>query len=98
MKAFYNKCASTHISLGGLTPVEFAAQRDSPKREETTNQEYKTKHKRTSVQGIGLVSRRWGKVTGCKAGGGFRGLVRARHAVPLCGEGVWVGDVALEAR
>ena len=72
MKAFYNKCASTHISLGGLTPVEFAAQRDSPKREETTNQGYKTKRIRASFQGIGLVSRRWGMVTGRSAGGGFR--------------------------
>ena len=31
-------------------------------------------------------------MTGCRAGAGFRALVRARHAVPLCGgEGVWVG-------
>ena len=36
-------------------------------------------------------SRRWGKVTGRRTGGGFRAFVRARHAVPLCGEGVWVG-------
>ena len=84
--------------MGGLTPVEFAAQRDSPKREETTNQGYKTKRKRASVQGISLVSQRWGKVTGCRGGGGFRGLVGARHAVPLCEEGVCVGDDALEAR
>jgi hypothetical protein len=32
------------------------------------------------------VSRRWGKVSECSAGGGFRVLVGARHAVPLCEE------------
>jgi hypothetical protein len=40
---------------------------------------------------LNLVSQRWGNVTGCSVGGGFRALVGARHAVPLCGEGVWVG-------
>ena len=34
-------------------------------------------------------------MTGCSAGEGFRALVGARHAVPLCGEGVCVGDVAV---
>jgi hypothetical protein len=37
------------------------------------------------------VSRRWRNVTGRSAGAGFRVLVGARHAVPLCGEGVWAG-------
>ncbi len=38
-------------------------------------------------------SRRWGNETGCRAGAGFRVLVGARHAVPLCEEGVCVGVV-----
>ena len=39
-------------------------------------------------------------MTGCRAGAGFRALVRARHSVPLCGEGVWAGRgvVFLERR
>ncbi len=40
---------------------------------------------------LNLVSQRWGNETGCSAGEGFRALVGARHAVPLCEEGVCVG-------
>ena len=35
-------------------------------------------------------------MTGRSAGGGFRVLVGARHAVPLCEEGVCVGVVFFE--